>query len=206
MKKSLDFLNDLLPVIDAFVESRNRTEISLDSFTLYLNQKLLSEETTGGNHSKNDSSRKNIDGHLLFLLFFICRLTTLYAKRALAKIDFVNVSDYHFLLTLLHKGDMRKSELVHLNITELPSGIDVINRLIRNKLIKDYPDPEDRRSKRVTLTAKGRQVINKMKVEMGKVSHIIPADLTNNQRVTLLTLLNQLYNFHFNAIQLDSIP
>ena len=79
---------------------------------------------------------------------------------------------------------------------EVSSGMEIIKRLEKKKLIKSFRDEKDKRAIRLAATLKGQTVLAEAMKEMYKASNIIAGDLNNNERVQLLSILNKLHLFH----------
>ncbi len=202
MEKSVRLLNDLLPRIDEYLSERKDEEnVDLHSFVLWLNHKIFIHEMTdeGPLFAENealDPFHRNINVQINFLLFQLSRHVKNYLKHVLGKINLAGMDDYHFLLTLMMTKSMTKSELIHENVVEFSSGIEVIKRLLRDGLIEEFDDPDDKRSKRVMITKKGREKVGKSVSEIEKISDLFPGSLESGHRIRLLSLLTQLRDFH----------
>jgi DNA-binding MarR family transcriptional regulator len=124
------------------------------------------------------------------------RYVQFYAKKAMLGLPLNNVEDAVYLIALSNMGKPKKSELIHKMLSEFPSGIDVIKRLINFGLIEEFPDEEDRRSKRVQITKKGREVLANCYPVMSKVGSMVFAQLVPAEKAMLLKLLIKLDTFH----------
>jgi DNA-binding MarR family transcriptional regulator len=73
----------------------------------------------------------------------------------LPKTAFKTIDEFGFLATLIRAGNLMKHELINEHMLEMSSGSEIIKRLVRNGLVYEYPDENDKRAKRVALTEKG---------------------------------------------------
>jgi DNA-binding MarR family transcriptional regulator len=119
-----------------------------------------------------------------------------YIKTALLESPLKGIDDFAFLATLSEEGDLKKSELIRYNLVEFSPGMEVIRRLLRKKLIQDYNDPEDGRSKKVNITAKGSRVLEESLGEMFKASKIIVGTLSLNEKAQFVHIARKLLHFH----------
>ena len=78
---------------------------------------------------------------------------------------------------------------------EVSSGIEVIRRLLRIGLIEDYPDPHDRRSKRVRITTAGRQILTDLRPGMDNIGELVTGNLTEREKNQLARILQNLNTF-----------
>ncbi len=83
-----------------------------------------------------------------------------------------------------------------MNIHEKTTGMEVIKRLLNNGLVEQTDDQNDRRSKRLLITAKGMGVLLGTFEEMRKASLIIAGTLNEVEKMQLLHLLQKLHFFH----------
>ena len=60
-------------------------------------------------------------------------------------------------------------EIIDLHNLEAPSGIEIIKRLLRNKLIEEFADEEDRRAKRIQITKKGAEGLESIEPQITKI-------------------------------------
>lgn len=130
------------------------------------------------------------------LLFFMTRYARNYCRKALEGMVLGSMDEFVYLSSLHCLGSMTKSELIHSNRNEKPTGMDIIKRLLAMGLIRQEDDLEDRRSKQIAISEKGLEVLMPLYGRMGLVSHIVAGNLTKSERITLVQLLEKLELFH----------
>jgi predicted transcriptional regulator len=99
-------------------------------------------------------------------------------------------------MRLRELGTPKKSELIYDMISEFPSGIDIIKRLIKLGLIEEFPDEKDKRSKRIKITEKGIEILVRSFPWMEKISEMAFNQLQEAEKVLLIELLERLSDFH----------
>lgn len=105
---------------------------------------------------------------------------------------FSTFMDYQFLYVVSEHQEMTKSELISANSMEMSSGIEVVNRLLRHQWVSQRTNPEDKRSKLVTVTRVGRQLISQYS-ESAKLIYTSFADsLPDSDKNEFLNLLSSL--------------
>ena len=119
-------------------------------------------------------------------------LTRSRLNKLVKSTPFANIMDYHFLLLLDGHGQQRKSDLIASNHMEMSSGIEVIRRLLKHGWIREEPNPQDRRSKYVSISPKGKQLIEKMQVQVDEFYRSFCAALDDRQKVDVLQSLELL--------------
>ncbi len=178
-------------------------KFDLQAFALWLyNSEFQRKNDVIEDAYKNEIGKSSIHGNaddqISFILLNMQRLIKFYVKKAVEGTKLVGIDDIHFLMFLAHNESMKKSEIINLNITEMSSGIEVIKRLIKNELIEDFDDPDDKRSKRVRITQKGIDEIKKVSSMFMNIHQLIGKPLEEKEKIPLLASLLKLYNFHIS--------
>lgn len=175
----------------------------LKSYSLWLSDKMLQTKKSIQLESIPDySKKKNItteefpEIETTTLLTNLYRYSKGYIKKALEHTSFRTVDEFGFLVSLIRHESLLKSELIQEHLMEISSGSEVIKRLIKMGLIKEWPDPHDGRAKRVSLTMEGRNTIISVFSEMHKVAKIVNGNLSLEEQKRLIISLNKLNNFH----------
>lgn len=119
-----------------------------------------------------------------------------YSKKALQPFQFKSVEDPVYLIVLAQLGTPKKSELVYEMMAEFASGIDIINRLIGMKLVEEFPDEHDRRSKRLRITPEGLAVLKSCFPVMEQLADVAYGSLTDGEKVLLVQILDKLDRYH----------
>jgi len=132
------------------------------------------------------------EGLLLKMIGRIHKLNMSYANNALEGTGVKQVEEFGILLTVQQERNPRKSEVIYANLFELSSGTDMMNRLIKRGLIKEYDDKDDKRSKRIELTAAGTKAIELCTARMRKVASMMTIDLSEDNKQLCIQLLKNI--------------
>lgn len=132
------------------------------------------------------------EGLLLKMIGRIHKLNMSYANNALEGTGVKQVEEFGILLTVQQERNPRKSEVIYANLFELSSGTDMMNRLIKRGLIKEYDDKDDKRSKRIELTAAGAKAIELCTARMRKVASMMTIDLSEDNKQLCIQLLKNI--------------
>jgi MarR family 2-MHQ and catechol resistance regulon transcriptional repressor len=101
-------------------------------------------------------------------------------------------SDFRVLEALLHKGPLPVNTIGP-KVWLTPGSISVaVDRLVRKGLVTRKGQTDDRRVRRVELTAKGRALIASGFREHAAAMEAAVSVLSKNERLTLLRLLKKL--------------
>src|SRR5712691_13337191 len=101
-------------------------------------------------------------------------------------------SDFRVLEVLPHKGPL-PVKTIGPKVWLTPGSISVaVDRLVIKGLVSRKDHPDDRRVRRVELTAKGRALITRGFGEHAAAMENVAGVLSENERLTLLRLLKKL--------------
>ncbi len=137
-----------------------------------------------------------LNGLLGKLLGRVSQYDHLYTKKALAELGLTNVDDMMYMHMIYHLKSPKKSDLINEMLSEFPSGIEIIRRLLRHEYIDEFPDLTDKRSKRVRLTPAGESVLQASYALLHQAGQIMFEVLTEPERLLLAHLLSRLDDFH----------
>ncbi len=180
---SYKILAELIEYLEQFEEDKR--EGNLSDFILWINSKLFTENKTA---EQSDHDELAIAFKVMYLNKGLKRDT----KHILSGTELSSIDEYSFLLHLNYANSFRKMELVELHNMEAPTGIEIIKRLLRNGLISEYADNEDRRAKRIKITGKGASVIQDIAPQINSVFSAFTETMAVNDKVKLSGLLNML--------------
>ena len=93
------------------------------------------------------------------------------------------------LLTLKRDGALSQAELASIAQVERSSMAQLLNRMERDNLIDRVPDPADRRSRLISLTARASKQMPDGKLVMDGACETALKGLTNEERTQLLGFL-----------------
>lgn len=130
------------------------------------------------------------------LIVHLNRYAKLYSKAAMHNSNFSTQEEFIYLINLKAKGAMSKMELIKINIQEKPAGMQIINRLLKHGWVKQTASETDKRSKIISITRKGLQILDEQMDKIRQATQIVTGDLTYNEKMELIKLLSKLKDFH----------
>lgn len=174
-----------------------RPDLSIEDFCV----QVLAERAQAAIHDEKVfdyawTAEELLNGRLGRMLGRLAKYVNIYSKKAFADADLNNVEDVVYLGVLQMMGNPRKTDLINAMLSEFPSGIDIIKRLLRLELVTETPDLEDKRSKRLHLTDKGRLCLHDSFPLINRVSEMAFTTLNTAEKMLLLQLLGRLEDFH----------
>lgn len=192
MKTSLKAILELIQWFETYTEENPDSEHELNSFIIWLNSKLF--EDRDDNLTVHDQDI--LDMELTFLLALLNRHYKAYAKDALLDSELSSPEGFSFLYHLSLADSYRKMELIKMHKLEPPSGIEVLKRLLKKNLIREFDDPEDGRAKRICITESGKRKIQEVLPKMKKVFSSMTANMSLNEKLHVVSFLRKMNDFH----------
>lgn len=139
------------------------------------------------------------DGLLLKIIGRISKLNMAYANKALNDTGLHQIEEFGMMVTIRQGKNLKKTEIIYANLFELSSGTDMLNRLKKRGLIKEYDDKEDKRSKRIELTAKGEKVVEQSKRRIEQNAEMLMHDMNEDDKKLCIQLLKDV-EMKFSAL------
>ena len=207
--KTRNILIGLIEYLDEFERSIPEGDmVTMPAFVNFLKQKVAGEkletrQDTGDQAPWLTDMGNETETVIARLVTVMNRYAKSYIKRALEDSPIQTSEEFSFMLYLVTNESLTKSELIFKNIMEKTSGMEVIKRLLKLGLVTEHDDENDKRSKRLSLTVKGRQEIFKVLPIMQKVSSLVAGNLTKQERETLAYLLAKLDHYHHDVFVND---
>jgi DNA-binding MarR family transcriptional regulator len=141
--------------------------------------------------------RPDLNGQLVILLRRIGKFHIAYSNKALEGTGLDQMEEFGILVTIYNQKNPIKSEAIYNNIMELSSGTNMLIRLKKRGLVSEYNDEQDKRVKRLKLTAKGEATLLKAKDLVLKVAHMMVNALSDEDKrlcIQLLTPIDQRFS------------
>ena len=221
MKNFFELLTTVIGLLEKFVAQRGKSDMSLDAFIYWLNRETLFTAEFGEyrhesgfmtrqkkskkkerkiEHKKSEHGKEDhgpsTNVQITLLLHMLSKHFKVYSKKVLSDSDLVSMDGHIFLSMICSTDSMRKMELIKANFSEVPSGIEVIKRLLRKGFIEEFDDPDDKRSKRVKVTDKGRTEYEATLPPLSKVIKVMAGNMSWEKKVLFVSLLDELNEFH----------
>lgn len=135
-------------------------------------------------------------GVLGMLFGKLYRYANIYIKKALQDLPLSSIDEAVYLEIIARAHTPRKSDVIHEALSEFPSGIDIIKRLVKYGLVEELPDAEDRRSKRLRLTSAGHGMLLETRKRLGRASQLAFGTLSQSEMAEMIPLLFRLEQYH----------
>ncbi len=130
------------------------------------------------------------------LIVHLNRYAKSYSKSAISGSAFSTQEDFIYLISLKAFGEMSKMDLIKKNVHEKSVGMQIINRLIHSGWIEQRHSKTDKRSKVISITQNGLTALENQMDKIRKATEIVTGNLSKNEKMVLIRLLNKLDDFH----------
>lgn len=139
---------------------------------------------------------RGVDSVICTLLVHMGRFAKSYSKSAIYGSEFSSQEDFIYLINLKAFGTISKMDLIRKNVHEKPVGMQIINRLIKQGWVEQADSDNDKRSKVISITRKGLDALDQQMGKIRKATEIVSGDLSYNEKLELIKILNRLNEFH----------
>lgn len=191
----IGFLRDLLEITEAYeAAGGNTTVLDREEFAAWLIAHQRQAVEKGEKPSLFDGPP--INGLIAMYLGFMAKYAQFYSRRVFRHSVIYSEDDWGVLITLYPFKQMKKTAVMRACILEKSSGNEVLKRMLKQGLLREKANPEDGRSKLVELTDAGRTAFDAVQTGILNLSNTVVADLTEEEKQTLLQILAKLHRFH----------
>ena len=163
---------------------------NIDDFCRYHLTHQKEEKHTG--NTKSVLIPTNVDSVLMRTMGRIMLLHSIYADVALEGTGISSVEEFSMLNTVYQLKNSKKSEVIYACLHEISTGTDILNRLRKLSYLTEHDDKEDRRSKRLNITAKGEKVILNCKKQIALLAKMMLNDMDIDDKKLCIQLLKNI--------------
>lgn len=199
---SLDLTINLLHEVKEFEEKVHKSNYTVEDFRLFLNEKAYQQENPVNLTDKFSLNVNDIENEIAKQVILLGRYAKQLIRKGLENHDDLVNEDFTYLYRLMDYESLTKTQLIEKNGHEKQSGIEIIKRLTKNKLISEMPDETDKRSVRISVTPKGKKVFKESMKDVTSIAKIMCGNLDSEEKTQLLQSLKKLNDFH-NTIYLN---
>lgn len=187
--------SDVIQLIKKYHEFCNHhNSADLREFGTWLTQK-----SNGKKRTADDT--KQIDRDLGYLLNRLARFSRYHIKHAFAALPIQSLEEFTVLSVLGALGDASKNEVYKHAVLEVATGQQMMNRLLRSKLVLERTLSEDQRVRMVQLTQKGKKTLSEAFEILGEVSSKKFSTLSKDERILLRKVLEKVNVFETEGFQ-----
>ncbi len=114
----------------------------------------------------------NIYSTMAKIIGIVFKLNNTYMVIALKECGLGGLEEFLYLAAISNTPNIKKTEVIYSNFSELSSGLLIIERLNKKGFLTEQPDTEDKRSKRLVLSEAGDAVLKECYKEISFVNKL----------------------------------
>src|SRR5690554_3413149 len=202
-----DLLKNVVNLLEEF-ETENelgrKYPNDIDGFKKWINDN--DENINNEPYWEGKENGRSAESVINTLIVHINRYAKSYSKSAIFGSDFSTQEDFIYLINLKAFGEMTKMDLIKKNVHEKAAGMQIINRLIIQGWVNQTASKIDKRSKVLKINNNGLKVLENQMDQIRKATEVVTGDLTHNEKMELIGLLNKLNDFHQSIYEKNIEP
>lgn len=113
-------------------------------------------------------------------------------REIIKSVGLSTLDDYYYLLEIQKEKQISKSKLITNRSHEMPTGTEIIKRLLKRELIQQESDPKDRRIKCLSLKPIAIHIVNVLKKQLADIENEHLRFFQNDELYTLSVLLKRM--------------
>lgn len=194
------FLLNLILEVQEYEQSKsNKNNFTIEDFRIWLNEKAYQNTNPTELFKKENQKVFDLENEIAKQVILLGRFSKQMIRRGLK--DFPNLAneEFTYLYRLMDEKSLTKTQLVERNAHEKQTGMEIIRRLVKNNLIEEFSDENDKRKTRLKVTDLGKEVFKKSVQDVTLVSRILSAKISDEEKESLLSILKKLNEFHFTV-------
>lgn len=202
-------LKDIIDLLEQYEENKERTgnrEKSVEDFRKWIVLNAQNDIVDNEPDWEGKEDGRSPESVINTLIIHMNRYAKSYSKSAIHGSEFSTQDDFIYMITLNVFGEMSKMDLIKKNVQEKPAGMQIINRLIAQKWVTQRDSEIDKRSKVLSITDKGIDALQAQMDKIRQATSIVTGDLTYNEKMELIRLLNKLNDFHLPIYEQNLEP
>ncbi len=190
-------VKDVIDLVQEF-ESQNEGSTSYDTSVEGFKNWISTNNNTIVNEPnwEGKENGRSAESVINTMIVHLNRYAKSYSKSAIFGSEFSTQEDFIYLINLKAFGEMSKMDLIKKNVHEKPVGMQIINRLISQGWIEQRNSKTDKRSKVISISETGLQALENLMEKIRQATSIVTVNLTQNEKMELIRLLNKLDDFH----------
>ncbi len=122
----------------------------------------------------------------------ISRIHMIYIQIAMKGMKIQHFEEFNLLSAIANLKTPRKTEVIFHTINELSTGLHLLAGMKKRGYILEKDDPEDKRSKRLSLTPKGKKILEGCYERFSKIPELLFKDLNHEDIRLCIQLLKNI--------------
>lgn len=143
---------------------------------------------------EESESSEQLERNIGFRINQLSRISQRKVREAFKATDIRSLDEFTLLTSIKRLGEPLKSEACEDALIELPTGVHMVRRMEKTKLVEQFPAPNDRRAQCLRLTKSGEEVWQQAFEILAALNKEKLHALSEEEKVQLLMLLEKVYS------------
>ena len=130
------------------------------------------------------------------------RLHRVYIQLAMKGLKLKHFEEFNLLSAISNLKNPRKTDVIYHTLIELSTGLNLLSALRKRGYITEQTDPDDKRSIRLGLTARGEKILYACYERFSKVPQLLFMDMAADDIEQCIQLLKNI-DFKFSKLWLQ---
>jgi DNA-binding MarR family transcriptional regulator len=126
----------------------------------------------------------------------IMGIYTVYAEEAAKAAGVKRAWEFYFLNYIAQMNNPKKTEVIYQHICELSTGLSILESLKSSGFIEEKEDPDDKRSRRLSITPAGTEMLFRCYKKFGQVGEIMFGDISPEDLQLCIQLIQSVDSKH----------
>jgi DNA-binding MarR family transcriptional regulator len=181
-------MNKTVELVNRYAEfEENYPDASIGDFCRHFIASQQNKETLGNLFDGEMPPRADII--LTKLMDRIARIHMIYIQIAMKGMKIQHFEEFSLLSAIANLKNPRKTEVIYHTINELSTGLNLLAGMKKRGYINEQDDPEDKRSKRLSLTPKGKKILEGCYERFSKIPELLFKEINNEDIQLCIQLL-----------------
>jgi DNA-binding MarR family transcriptional regulator len=119
----------------------------------------------------------------------MARIHMIYIQVAMKGMKIQHFEEFSLLSAIANLKNPRKTEVIYHTINELSTGLNLLAGMKKRGYINELDDPDDKRSIRLSLTPKGKKILEACYERFSKIPELLFKDMNNDDMLLCIQLL-----------------
>ena len=136
-----------------------------------------------------------------FLFGSLISYSEVWTRLAFRNLPLTGFTDFGILKFIEENDQPTKKTIANHSVAEDSTIFESIKRLIKQGLILEATDPNDKRVRRVRLSDTGKEIVKSATQSVLNLSQLLAGDLTSEEKTLMIGILRKLNRFHHDLYQ-----
>lgn len=194
----------LLQLYNEFLQKNPNSTISDFGKSLIENESIKGKEQELNEMSKKmpfSFPAQSADEYIGWVWGRMMNFTQIWEKKAFYDQPINNLTEFGVALFVMSHEGCSKSEVAHHSLQEKTTIFETIKRLVKNGLIEEKSNENDKRSKLLKITEKGKIVSFSVMNRANEISQHLVGNLSKHEKIQLFDSLIKLDRYHQHCYQ-----